>query len=456
MHNGDFVLFDDGEAQAPVASQNSALPNFAKPEFRQYRGHGTAGSPLLDNSLSGPFASDTPRGLVHDTFSPQQNTSPSTYSPYAGESLGSPLNMLSLQTGERVPALFPTLFPALPEVSTAPAEEAAQTVPGANNLDKWKAFWDAEQQRLRDSLPSAGSAGQLPEIPDPNKATVSPKDLTLDGQWPAPTRPLFPRRRSSDSSSVPPTPFSMSSAMETGSSTEEDDDEDEKPFPAQYGNAPSVPNEQALAQWSRSMYAMPNARGTPAGPWTRFGPSFSGVSTSSESEEEYDAGAGSRLHPSQRNTDTASAASMTESELSQDERGRASPSIRNSAQAISTVAERPRSPQSDSDHETATPPAVSRRDSPRVSRESLGSSSPPDAAAESDPADEDSDYDQHEAGPVRHTARDRRARHSRGASGTYRGRSSDARARSADARVRDSVRTSPGNCLLYTSPSPRD
>ncbi|WFD36032.1 hypothetical protein MCUN1_002903 [Malassezia cuniculi] len=421
MHNGDFVLFDDGEAQAPGAAP-SQVPDFAKPEFLQYRGNGAAGSPLLDSGTA-VSAGDTPRGLPSDAFSPVQDASPSTYSPYAGESLGSPLNMLSLQNGDGAPALFPALFPSNQQYGDADGVTAAtptlapqqtQTAPGANNLDKWKAFWDAEQQRLRDKLPPTGNV-QLSDIPDPSKATVYPKDIYLDGSWPAPSRPLFPTRESSGSSSVPPTPFTMSSSMETGSSTEEDDDEDEKPFPAQNGGAPSVPNEQALAQWSRSMYALPNARGTTAaGPWSRFGPTFSGVSASSESDEDYELGTSAGAMPlraPQRagggSMDSYSA-SMTESELSQDERGRQSPSIRKSAQAIATVNERPRSPSPVSERETATPPARSLRASPRSTREQPDSSpSSPDAGAESDPTFEDSDYDQHEAGPVRPTARER-------------------------------------------------
>lgn len=472
MHSGDFILFDDGEVRSPEeASHNAASTSvdYARPEFRQYRGAATAGSPLLDSGLNAPISSETPRGAVHDRFSPQE-MSPSAYSPHVGESLGSPLNMLSLQAGDSVPGLFPALFPNTQplggDVSTvapqAPQMPVQGMVPGANNLSRWKAFWDAEQQRLRDSMPPRDTVQYpLSGVSDPNKATVSPKDLHLETNIPPPSRPLFPPRAGSDDSSIPPTPFTGTSSMETGSSTEEDDDEDEKPFPVQGGAVPSVPNEQALAQWNRSMYSMPNVRGAPTGPWTRFGPSFAGVSTSSESDEGYESATPSHIpdNHARQSIDTESlgpsAGSMTESEFSQDDRGHASPSIRGSAEAITTAAEQPRSPSPSSEREISTPPAQTRKESPRTTYDTLEQdSSSPDAAAESDPAAEDSDYDQHEAGPVRPTARSRRARHSRGASGSYRGRSADSRGRSADSRARDTARTPPAGVIRcdYVSP----
>lgn len=151
--------------------------------------------------------------------------------------------------------------------------------------------------------PSVHSLAQRPN----DKMTISPRELHLDYNE-ATTPPakvkdppvigdafsLFP---SQSTSGHLPSQTMLSSGMETGSSTEEEDDEDEKPYTAMNGIhlGTTMPNEQLLQQWSRPMYGgvtsdlsitgTGHARDTDTR-WPSFGPSFSSVSASSESEDE--------------------------------------------------------------------------------------------------------------------------------------------------------------------------
>lgn len=259
--------------------------------------------------------------------------------------------------------------------------------------------------------------------------------------------PTFPRHAKHEDQSSPSTPFTLSSSMETSSSNEEEDDEDEKPFPSGSQNAPAlgapVPNEQLLDQWRHSIYA-PSAQpqrfqgGNGAArrnvPSARLGPSFSAVSSSSESDEEfvdrpYEAMASSQTLARQgidtaasaaakfsrgrppgtlggygympgsqesglrlENDSTQMSASMTESEQEGDT-GRRSPSIRTSAQAIESAAERSRS--RERRPSSASPPRTTHRRTP--SRARAAQESAHRAGDEQDDEEEDADVTMREA-----------------------------------------------------------
>lgn len=514
----------EGESYPQQAGTSGAVaPGFTKSSFLQHRGQFNDTSPLLEEAPYGHLgqlgqADPTlmQRALQGGGYAQQPlqesphthaGTSPTTPPPQPSSgTLGAPLTMLSLQgvNNDNNKALFPGTQPdstnelqrdarQKPQGSDTPRWQQAKnendtpflwnpsTEQGNTNLTNWKQFWSNNQGQgvvppmaaNADVLRAANEAsGRQAQSGD---RTVSPRDLYLDqeesatpsartdagrgiAQTPYPT--LFPERADDEPASMP-TPFGLSSAMETGSSTEEEDDEDEKPFPsATYAGSvlgAMAPNEQLLEQWSRSMYAPVN-QAAPNGrqpesmhnrQWPVTGPSFSAMSTSSESDDEptmppYTRGshAGNATHfqasvpgalggygyipssqesgMSMQSPDSESmpgshmSVSMTESDTPGNSGRNRSPSILNHAQAIVPASERhaPPSPSEDEDPapaprrarspDTSRPRQLrsssnSRRqetDATRNAREASLSGAAPPSSESSDPENDESDYEQ--------------------------------------------------------------
>ncbi|WFD42531.1 hypothetical protein MPSI1_001176 [Malassezia psittaci] len=327
------------------SGQDPRISNFNKPSFLQHRGIGTETSPVLDDApylrpsqlgqadptlvqraMQGDVSTDLPGGSA-----PMFNANSPNHTPPQPSSgtLGAPLNLLSLQGDDRDTnrALFPDLNPnernENNKQGTYMLDQQVQDWPYAMNKslqnnglppdstssNGWKAWGNstpglANPDMLRAAADRARSSSQQANQTG-DRLTVSPRDLYLgnDGmatpqapnstQAPPSGPSLFPTHFEDGTGSS--LPFGISSAMEAGSSTEEEDDEDERPFPSSsyagsvLGAAP--PNNQLLDQWSRSMYASAPQHSQERPPnssqdWPMAGPSFSAMSTSSESEED--------------------------------------------------------------------------------------------------------------------------------------------------------------------------
>lgn len=464
-------------------------------------------------------------------------TSPNATPPQPSSgTLGAPLTMLSLQGEDQNSqvALFPdleerddaghpkrnTYMPTKqlnnPNTTGAGWPYPPNQAPSKGGLDSETEapfFWNAPSQQSdqwkpwgtmapstanADILPSTtNQASQVNERAQNNdRLTVSPRDLYLDhngapstsgGPELFPSRPqpvLFPSRNEDETSLGQP--FGLSSAMEGGSSTEEEDDEDEKPFPSSnYAGSvlgATAPNEQLLQQWSRSMYgptpqAGPDARRTDTDPsraWTVTGPSFSAMSTSSESEEDtparqsfpnehlsgnaaqfantvpgalggygyipgsQESGMSVQSTDSETGAGSHMSASMTESDTpGTTDRGR-SPSILNSAQAITPLSKRtPSTPpnQSEDDEEPAPHPSRtnadvdrprllrstsnSRRKSAEMDVSSARQSTAPTSSDSSSPENDESDYEETQLAQPTPRSTVKRGRSTRTASGGH-------------------------------------
>ncbi|WFC98447.1 hypothetical protein MYAM1_001174 [Malassezia yamatoensis] len=336
------------------SGQDPRNSNFNKPSFLQHRGIGVETSPVLDDApylrpsqlgladptlvqraMQGDVSADLPGGS-HPMFNANSpNRTPPQ--PSSG-TLGAPLNLLSLQGDERDSnrALFPDLNQnerkENDKQGTYMLDQQVQDWPYSFNKsisndgippkskssNGWKAWGNstpglANPDMLRAAADRARNSSQQ-ENQASDRLTVSPRDLYLgnDGiatpqapnstQAPSSGPSLFPTHFEDGTGSS--MPFGISSAMEAGSSTEEEDDEDERPFPSSsyagsvLGAAP--PNSQLLDQWSRSTFASTSQHGQERPPtssqdWPMAGPSFSAMSTSSESEED------TPVHPSLSN-----------------------------------------------------------------------------------------------------------------------------------------------------------
>ncbi|WFD27436.1 hypothetical protein MNAN1_002433 [Malassezia nana] len=330
---------------------------------------------------------------------------------------------------------------------------------GKDNLRRWKSYWHGNGANGANPPMAANSdMFRAPESklqPGSDKLTVSPKDLHLDYNEahtpPAKYNninlfgdmaPLFPSQPSLGDSTSQTMPLSLSSGMETGSSTEEEDDEDEKPFQPSTNTQDAsmgitMPNERLLEQWSKPLYGPPrnvseNHELQTVGDWPTVGPTFSSMSTSSESEDELLGNPGPRMQKSRgrtnplartnsgamtgygyipssqdsafsTSTDTESmgdsqmSISATESEAAREDTAERSPSILNSAQAITPA----------TDQEEETQPSLEDPSKAAVLRSSdypqknnMSSSDVPDnsMAPSSEPSspepDGDSDYEQ--------------------------------------------------------------
>jgi len=517
MEAGDFVLYDEQEGNEEVNN----VSHFQRPGFWDHRGQLPDTSPLLDEVphnlyVQSHFSKDSPATLKSSSpnYTPPQNPSSGT--------LGAPLNLLSLQTNESDAAStpkMPPLFPSLPEeqlprdssrIVTPPAyqtpdmrawaaalgdmDAAASFLckPGAqgkDNLRRWKSYW--RENTANGISPSMAANPELFRVneasairPESEKLTVSPKDLHLDyseaNTPPAKHNnvnlfgdmvPLFPSQPSFDEATSQATPLSLSSGMDTGSSTEEEDDEDEKPFQASAAthNVPlgvTKPNEQLLEQWSRPLYGtppqnIPESRDLRSeGDWPMVGPTFSSVSTSSDSEEDLSSRHGPRIQNSRNSTEplgrTNSGAmtgygyipssqdstfgtstdmesvsgsqmsvSATESEPIHDDGNERSPSILNTAQAITPEAEQEEDtaqlmPLNDSSTGTGTHRSSSRsRQQETTPWSVVPSSSTAQSSESSSPEpDGDSDYEQtHHMTSAPHRTTARRGRPPRTVSG---------------------------------------
>lgn len=498
MQVGDFVLYDDpGSEGVPEYSHPALhLGGHAKPSFFEHRGQAYDGSPLFEEAQPSTIldAQNLAQKRSYGSPATLPSTSPNVTPPQQPSSgtLGAPLNLLSLQ-GDSDPAtpklssLFPestgneplgtsntsqrSSLPPLSQPNTAsmpqqrwtwtPTPDALQFLwkgdpQSTENLQRWKAYWAANGGNAAvpsmaanaDVLRATGDAAGLQQTPA-DKLTVSPRDIELSEppsqqmSHPLDGVPLFPPRRD-DEASAGTMPFVLSNGMETSSSTEEEDDEDEKPYTAS-NIGTTVPNEALLQQWSRPMYAPPQnipmeSGSVPA--WATMGPSFSQVSTSSESDDDLErmerarsASAFQRSVPgavggygyfpasqdcglSVNSTDSESmvGSHMSASASETDTRRQRSPSILNSAQAIVPVTERQAPQPSDGDEEdddadevvrVNTPPAHAAGARARRTREAANkpsvesadvlmreSSSTPSSDVSSPDADGDSDYEQ--------------------------------------------------------------
>lgn len=360
---------------------------------------------------------------------------------------------------------------------------------GEDNLRRWKSYWRgnnangvppslaANPDLFRADEPGANQPGS-------EKLTVSPRDLHLDynGADTPPSKhnnvnlfgdmvPLFPSQPSFEDATSQATPLSLSSGMETGSSTEEEDDEDEKPFQASATaqNAcmgMTTPNEQLLEQWSRPMYGTPpqnipeSREARSEGDWPMVGPRFSSVSTSSDSEDDLANRRGLQTQKSRNgaeplgrtksgamtgygyipssqdsafgtSTDMESVGgsqmsiSATESEPTQDDANERSPSILDSAQAISPTTAQDEDalkplPSTAPSTGTATLRSSTRNHQKESSPSSfVPSTSTPQSSESSSPEpDGDSDYEQtHHMSPATHRPTARRGRPPRTVSG---------------------------------------
>lgn len=485
--DGDFVLYDEPHG---AASHADAAP-FQKAAFQGYRGPLPDGSPLLDEAAYPHASAHAPSSLRQDSPALRSTGSPTTLTPPpqpSSGSLGAPLHLLSLQSddppGSASPHLAP-LFPKLGADSTAttsassspnyvmtppaqlPADQRPWIAPTGDlnslsflwkpqdqTLDgaPWKTPWDSAgaQDPARPAPPAtAASAAMDAAAARDDKLTVSPRDLHIDYEEAttpqAKSHPLHVPSDVAPQSLFPPMenmyelPSSsqmLASGMEMGSSTEEEDDEDEKPFPSASGDAAALgttqPNEALLMRWSQPIYGgggqdmdHSGRTGIPMRP--RFGPSFSSVSTSSESEEDMsDRAAAMRaaqasqtatpslqrqesaqlaaygyfprsqdsMQPSSMDSDAAGTSNMAANAIDNDTPGRSqssmrSPSILQSAEAIEpTPAPRALTP-------THEPP---RRQPPRAQRAdpaTLAATSPKDTSDSDElDAEGDSDYEQ--------------------------------------------------------------
>ena len=510
MEAGDFVLYDEQGGNEEV---KDAAP-FQRPGFWEHRGQLPDTSPLLDAAphnlhLQSHLSKDSPATLKSGSpyNTPPQNPSSGT--------LGAPLNLLSLQTNDgdsTTTPKMPPLFPSLPSEQLPPDSSRVVTPPahqtpdirawaaalgdmdaaasflwkpgaqGKDNLRRWKSYW---RENNAHGFPPSVSAN--PDLfhdnetgayrPATEKLTVSPRDLHLDyneaNTPPAKHNnvnlfgdmvPLFSSQPSLDLAASQATPLSLSSGMETGSSTEEEDDEDEKPFHANavIQDAPmgiTKPNEQLLEQWSRPMYGtppqnIPESRELPSeGNWPMLGPTFSSVSTSSDSEDDLPNHTGARMHKTRNGTEplgrTNSGAmtgygyipssqdstfgtgtdmesvsgsqmsvSATESEPTHDDDNGRSPSILNSAQAITPATDQEQDashPMSIKDSSTgiATFGPSSRSHQKEASPSSVipSSSTAQSSESSSSELDADSDYEQtHHMSPAPHRTTARRGR----------------------------------------------
>ncbi|PKI83939.1 Rad18p [Malassezia vespertilionis] len=268
----------------------------------QHPSSGTLGAPLTMLSLQGD---DTARAEHDGPLFPStglHGTPPiQNMTRTAEPSASQPSTVLKNDTPKAPPAKDMSLLEGMGSQQGAPFEWAPNSQQGTQNLHHWKQFWN--RGGIDDNILHASDPSNHPP-PQPNgdKLTVSPRDLYLgyDEHTQRPSKQpgsLFSSKRNADNeSALSFTPFATSSAMETGSSTEEEDDEDEKPFPpgAYAGTTigTNAPNEKLLQQWSRSMYgpshaALRNPMEDPdSKAWSTIGPSFSQVSTSSESDDE--------------------------------------------------------------------------------------------------------------------------------------------------------------------------
>ncbi|KAI3626223.1 hypothetical protein CBS9595_001584 [Malassezia furfur] len=322
---------------------NDTSPVLDEAPYNHFAQLGQADPMLMQRAMRGGDPYATAPNTAHARTSASPNSTPPEQ-PSSG-TLGTPLTMLSLQGDDRnLPgALFPDLGGReangqmkpnsyLPPKQTQAQHPLAQGWPYPPNQapskdtlepdvdqpflwnmpghaqEQWKPWGPtppgvANADMLRAAADQAGQGAPRPQGDD--RLTVSPRELYLDADRAA-TRnagpnlfpsqnapPLLPPRTDDDTLLAPP--FGLSSAMEGGSSTEEEDDEDERPFPSSsYAGSvlgATAPNEQLLEQWSRSMYGpaggggMPSQR-VPPREWAVTGPSFSAMSTSSESEED--------------------------------------------------------------------------------------------------------------------------------------------------------------------------
>lgn len=287
---------------------------------------GTLGAPLHLLSLQGATDSDassTPKLTpLFPNISTESNTNTS-----ASSSPNHVLTPPSQPPADQRPWIMPTNDGNSLSFMWKPNDQSAE------NMQRWKSYWNANggprsNQPLSTNLDLAQNQNQVSAgfFPMPaDKMTVSPRDLHLDYDEattpPAKYKdvnlfgdsaPLFPPAPSNDESGAQPSLSQLPMSMETGSSTEEEDDEDEKPFQGgphtQTNMGQTVPNEQLLEQWSRPMYGgAPRNIPIPSHPhhqdsmsYSQFGPAFSSVSTSSESEDE--AGDRTTTKPSTKGT----------------------------------------------------------------------------------------------------------------------------------------------------------
>lgn len=322
---------------------NDTSPVLDEAPYYPFAQLGQADPMLMQRAMRGGDPYATAPNAAHARTSASPNATP-PQQPSSG-TLGTPLTMLSLQGDDRnLPgALFPDLggrdangqakqntfmptkqtqgnhplaqgWPYPP--NQAPSKDTLE--PDADQPFLWNMPGDGQEQwkpwgptppgiANPDMLRAAANQAEQgpPRTQGDNRLTVSPRELCLDVDRAATPNagpdlfpnqnppPLIPPRTDDDTLLAPP--FGLSSAMEGGSSTEEEDDEDERPFPSSsYAGSvlgATAPNEQLLEQWSRSMYG-PTDSGTapsqrvPPRDWAVTGPSFSAMSTSSESEED--------------------------------------------------------------------------------------------------------------------------------------------------------------------------